>query len=79
MPKMVYACDYCGRAFSTRDEAVDHEQIHYKPCANSSCTNQIFIKDVEKGTQKKYCCARCGNAVKQKEFRLRQSIGRMLN
>lgn len=74
MPKQVFACEYCGEVFSTRDEAVTHEQTHNRECANPSCRNKFLVKGIEKGVKRKYCCAKCCNAAKQRAFRERHNV-----
>lgn len=79
MPKQVFACNYCAEMFSTLDEAVRHEDGHYRPCANPSCNDKVYIENLEKRNYKKFCSRRCGNAAKQSAFRARKRIDFILN
>lgn len=65
MAKLVYACEYCGQAFSSREEAVRHEQTHSHRCENLHCG--ILFRTKRKG--QKYCSSVCKERAKQQRWR----------
>ena len=69
MPKMIFRCNYCGKVFTSCDEADRCEKGHTKKCANPKC-NKEFVNYSTRG--KIYCCTACKNIVRQQRFRDRQ-------
>lgn len=70
MPRMVFACDYCSKAFSTHDEAVRHEKKHFHKCENPLC-GAVFAVQRE---GQNYCSSVCNKRAKQQRWRERQKV-----
>lgn len=70
MAKLIYVCEYCNQIFSSRSEAVSHEQAHWRKCENPRCG--VFFAAKREG--QKYCSSTCNKREKQRRWRERQKV-----